>query len=212
MKINSIVKLTSSAFIALALFSSCRDAVKFPGYEYMPDMYRSPSYETYSENDFFKDSISARKPVKGTLPRGFRTFDYDASNDGYAKASIEAHNPLEASTANLEEGKRLFGIYCTPCHGETGQGDGTLVQNGKFPAPPSYSSANSSRGGLMRDLTDGKIYHTITYGLNMMGSHASQLNPDERWKVVMYVHELQKQGSAPASTDSTATAVAPVTK
>jgi hypothetical protein len=63
----------------------------------------------------------------------------------------------------------------------------------KFPPPPSYSTGNSSRGGAMKDLTDGKIYHTIYYGLNIMGSHASQISPEDRWKVVMHVHELQKQ-------------------
>jgi hypothetical protein len=58
----------------------------------------------------------------------------------------------------------------------------------------------------MRDLTDGKIYHTITYGINLMGSHASQVNPTERWKIVMYVHELAKAGSAPAPAASDSTA------
>ena len=66
----------------------------------------------------------------------------------------------------------------------------------------------------MKDLNDGKIYHTITYGLNLMGPHASQLLPEERWKVVMWVHELQKTGGAAAAPadsakkDSTATAMA----
>jgi hypothetical protein len=63
---------------------------------------------------------------------------------------------------------------------------------------------------LMKDLTDGKIYHTITYGLNMMGSHASQLNPYERWKIVMYVHELQIGDTAAAPADSSAKATASV--
>jgi hypothetical protein len=56
----------------------------------------------------------------------------------------------------------------------------------------------------MRDLTDGKIYHTITHGVNLMGSHASQLNPDERWKIVMYVKELMKSGAPAAEADTTA--------
>ena len=72
----------------------------------------------------------------------------------------------------------------------SGQGDGLVVAHG-FPAPPSYSKGQSSRGGAMKDLTDGKIYHTITYGVNAMGSYASQLAPEERWKVIMYVHHLQ---------------------
>jgi mono/diheme cytochrome c family protein len=81
---------------------------------------------------------------------------------------------------------------CSQCHGLEGKGDGSIVNLGKFPAPPSYSTGNSSRGGSMKDLTDGKIYHTITHGVNLMGPHKSQLSPEQRWKVVMYVHELQK--------------------
>jgi Cytochrome C oxidase, cbb3-type, subunit III len=92
------------------------------------------------------------------------------------------------------------------CHGETGNGDGQLIGTGKFPPPPSYSSGVSSRGGNMRDLTDGKIYHTITYGINLMGPHASQVNPAERWKITMYVHELAKAGAAPAPAASDSTA------
>ena len=55
----------------------------------------------------------------------------------------------------------------------------------------------------MKDLTDGKIYHTITYGINMMGSHASQIAPTDRWRVVMFVRSLQNDGTVPATTDST---------
>jgi len=81
------------------------------------------------------------------------------------------------------------------------------VAIGKFPPPPSYSKGNSSRGGAMRDLTDGKVFHTITYGINLMGAHASQINPEDRWKIVMYVRQLQNDNkpvaSATTTTDST---------
>ena len=93
----------------------------------------------------------------------------------------------------FEEGKVLYAKYCSHCHGATGQGDGKTVTGGGFPAPPSYSAAQSSRGGAMKELTAGKIFHTITYGVNMMGPHASQLNKEERWKITHYVQTLQKQ-------------------
>jgi len=102
---------------------------------------------------------------------------------------LEVKCPLPAEK-NFEDGAVLFSHFCSPCHGATGQGDGLVVAHG-FPPPPSYSKGQSSRGGAMKDLTDGKIYHTITYGVGAMGSYASQLAPDERWKVVMYVHHLQ---------------------
>ncbi len=193
----------------LALASSCSNDPKSPGLEYMPDMYRSPSYEVYSSNPNFKDSLSMRLPAPGSIPRNFVYFDYPSTNEGYEAASREVKNPLPQTPENLEEGKRLYNIDCVHCHGEAGQGDGTIVANGKFPPPPSYSKGNSSRGGLMKDLTDGKIFHTITYGINLMGSHASQILPDDRWKIVMYIHQLQKGDQA---SDSTATASADSTK
>lgn len=171
--------------------------------EFMPDMYRSPSYETYSGNPVFADSITAQKPVTGSIPRGYTFFHYPNSLEGYEASGRDMLNPTENTAANLEEGKRLYGIYCMQCHGETGNGDGSLIATGKFPPPPSYSSGNSSRGGLMKDLTDGKIYHTITYGVNLMGSHASQVNPEERWKIIRYIHELQK-GDGTQAPDTTA--------
>ncbi len=208
---KTLVILLAGLAAGMTLVTSCSKDEKKPGLEYMPDMYRSPSYEIYSSNPNFADSMSMRLPVKGTIPRGYTFFSYPSSNEGYEAAGRDVHNPLVADSANLAEGKRLYAIGCTHCHGETGQGDGTIVSNGKFPPPPSYSKGNSSRGGLMKDLTDGKIFHTITYGINLMGSHASQFNPEERWKIVMYIHQLQHDGAQPeaTATDSTkATATA----
>lgn len=196
--------LSATALTGIMLLSACNKDPQSPGVEYMPDMYRSPSYEVYQQNGHFSDSVGMLQPVGGTVARNFIYFEYPSTNEGYEAAGRDVHNPLPNTPAMHEEGKRLYGIYCTHCHGDKGQGDGSIVALGKFPPPPSYSKANSSRGGAMKDLTDGKIYHTITYGLNLMGSHASQLLPDERWKIVMYVHDLQHEGeSAAAATDST---------
>lgn len=204
---NIKYSIALSAFATLALLNGCRDPEKYPGYEYMPDMYRGPAVETYAPSIGNPDSTSAMKPVSGTIPRGFTYFNFPNTTEGYELASTEVHNPLLNDSMNLAEGKRLFGIYCINCHGENGMADGSIVVAGKFPAPPTYSTGNSSRGGAMKDLTDGKIYHTITYGVNMMGSHSSQILPNDRWKVVMYVHELQHYGQATtAAKDTTAAA------
>jgi len=197
MQIKLRPSLSVIGFGIIAFMAACNDDSKNPGYEYMPDMYRSPSYETYSSNPNFSDSMTARVPVKGTIPRGenYNPYPYPNTPEGYEAAGRDLKNPLEKSQVNLDEGKRLFTNYCIHCHGPEGKGDGTIVANGKFPAPPSYS-------GQLKDLPEGKMFHTITYGKNLMGSHASQVNQTERWKIIMYIQTLQKLGGTQAA-DST---------
>jgi mono/diheme cytochrome c family protein len=189
-------------------FSSCiYDNPKTPGYEYMPDMYRSPSYETYSANPNFSDSMTARQPVEGTIARGDATYNnfdrlpypYANTPEGYEEAGVKLHNPLEKSQQNMAEGKRLYENYCIHCHGATGQGDGLVAQN-NGPKPPAYNSE------ALKNLPEGKMFHTTEWGKNMMGSHASQLTATQRWKIIMYVQTMQQPAGQTASattTDST---------
>ena len=161
-----------------------------PGIEYMPDMYRSPSVEVYNSNSLYTDSVGSRKPVAGTMPRGFMPYAYSNDTTGYGLAGRELHNPIPRTPAVLKEGEELFTKFCVHCHGATGQGDGPVAA--KLPgAPPAYS-------GSLKKLPEGKIFHSITYGKGLMGSHASQLTQEERWKLVHYVQKLQHINDAPA--------------
>ncbi|MBK0381297.1 c-type cytochrome [Mucilaginibacter segetis] len=184
-----ILGTTAIAIAASVVITSCKDK-RSTGWEYAPNMYKHIAYDPDQSNPNFKDGKTAQQPPAGTIPIGFKTFDYPNTREGYEQAGVEVKSPLAQTEQNLADGKVLFEHFCSPCHGQTGQGDGLVVQHG-YPPPPSYSKGQSSRGGAMKDLTDGKIYHTITYGVNAMGSYASQLEPDERWKVIMYVHHLQ---------------------
>ena len=191
--------------LVLGLFSqSCIRTNRDRGYEYAPNMYESVPYNPDSPSPVSKNGSSSLQPVAGTLPTSapthltheFERMHYPNTLEGYLKAGAEMKNPFPATRANIAEGKVLYNVYCVHCHGETGQGDGSVTQDPAATAvkPPSYSNGNSSRSGVgeMKNLTDGKIYHTITYGVNNMGSHASQINPEERWKIVLYVHRLQQ--------------------
>lgn len=189
--------LVGSALVCIVmLMSSCTKDPNSPGVEYMPDMYRSPSYETYSENPLLPDSMSALKPVAGTITRGewpysaslinALPYPYPNTLEGYAAAGEELKNPIPASDEVKAEGKVIFEKMCMHCHGKEGAGDGQLIGTGKFPPPPAYNSPQ------LKDLPEGKMFHTITYGKGLMGSHASQLTKEERWKVIQYIQELQK--------------------
>ena len=114
-----------------------------PGYEYMPNMYRSPSLETYSENTI--TGMNALNPVEGTIARGqIKTFNYDGSLEGYLLAGEKAVNPIEKNDKNLVEGKALYGMFCEHCHGATGAGDGTM-KHAIYSAVPHYNDSKLLR-------------------------------------------------------------------
>ena len=188
-------KFVYTAFLAIAFaatFSACKDK-RSTGLEYARNMYDPIAYNPDQPNKNFKDGKTAQLPPAHTKPVGFTEYDeYPNTKEGYEAAGVSMVNPLPVDTVNLAQGKHLFAVFCSPCHGEKGDGQGHLVKIEKFSGVPAYQTGASSRGGNMVDLTAGKIYHTITYGVNNMGSHASQISPTDRWKVVMYVQQLQK--------------------
>lgn len=173
-----------------------------PGVEFMPDMYRSPSLEYYGVNVLDGDTINtAMLPVKGTVARGYIPYSYPNSPEGFEAAQNNLRNPLPAAQrAQWEaDGEKLYTKFCLHCHGASGAGDGKV--GGKLPGPPPpYSS--------IQGLTEGRIFHVITYGKGMMGPHASLVNQEERWKLVYYVQKLLGPAAGTTAQDSTQTAAA----
>ena len=167
----------------ITMVVSCKSNDK-PNYQFFPNMYESPSYETYREYDIFSDEQSALLPAEGTLARGYSLFEYENTNEDYERAKVELTNPLEDSEINAEKGKELYTIYCAICHGNNGDGQGTLVKREKILGIPNYAD---------REITEGSIYHVIYYGKNAMGSHANQLDEEERWQVTAYVQKLKTE-------------------
>lgn len=191
------------------MFSSCIKSDDSPGYEYMPDMYRSQAIEAYVDYGMVKDdetsdaalerkkTMSARTPADGSISFKSNTKDaalfmpytLENTDEGYA---LSASNPIPSDflndvEGNVKEGKRLFNIMCQHCHGMKGQGDGGVVEVG------GYNPPNPFNVGL-KDRTLGTIFHVQTFGKGAMGSHSSQLNKEERWKIAMYVRTLQHDG------------------
>jgi mono/diheme cytochrome c family protein len=199
------------SFAILGLYS-CTSEGENTGIEYAPDMYVSKGYEPYSQirhMDFSATGMTMRLPVAGTIARGQMDYiyNYPDSPEGY-EASAANLNPIAKDELNLLEGKRLYNIYCWSCHGKEGKNDGPVISVGKFAKPPFAAYTDP----YIQTLADGKIFHVITYGKNMMGSHAHMLNPKERWQVVGYVKKLSLGSSATTTTDSTAVAATDSTK
>jgi mono/diheme cytochrome c family protein len=196
----------ASALFGLVLtsFTSCgKKDVNSPGVEFMPDMYRSPSLEYYGIHTVDGDTInSAKKPVEGTVSRGYIPYVYSNTPEGYEQAGLNLHNPYASQREAFEkDGEVLYGKFCVHCHGAAGAGDGKVA--GKLPGPP------PAYNGALKNLPEGKIFHSITYGKNSMGSHASQLTQEERWKLVFYVQKLQGPKETARDTTKVESAVTP---
>jgi len=167
------------------LFTSCFDTSK-PNFQYFPDMYESLAGEAYAESDAFSNGIEAQLPVEGTIARGWEPYDYDDTEEGYQLAKDQLISPLNIDEINLSKGKELYEIYCSVCHGDKGDGLGILAEREKFLGIPAYNDPS-------RIITEGSIYHVIMYGRNAMGSHAGQINEQERWQITQYVLQLKEE-------------------
>ena len=139
---------------------------------------------------FYEDGHAMRMPVEGTVARGFMPYPFalGAKADSVGKLLV---NPVVPTTASLELGKKKFLTYCSPCHGNFGNGDSRL--NGQFPNPPTLHSDK------VRNWPDGAIFHTITVGQNVMPSYQYQISREERWAIVNYIRTLQRAYNAKES-------------
>ncbi len=190
---NSFKKIGMVFGLVIAL-ASCADKNK-PNYQYMPNMYESVGYETYQGFDreseatrvkLFGGVSEAMKPVENTISRGWMPYGFENTIEGKELARVNP-SPLDSlqSTANLAKGKELYTIYCAICHGAKGNGQGNLVKREKILGVPTYADP-------ARNITVGTAFHTIQYGLNSMGSYATQMNTEEMWQVSEYVMTLKQ--------------------
>jgi len=144
-----------------------------PSVTFMPDMAFTPGIKAQAPG-------SMRPPVKGTVPREHQSYPYR----DVLIAGKELSNPLRPTLTVLERGQKVYNTYCIVCHGQYGEGDGSVVP--KYPRPPSLQSEK------VRHYADGSIFHVITMGQNLMPSYASQISADDRWALIHYVRAIQK--------------------
>lgn len=137
---------------------------------------------------FFADGFGMRMPVEGTVARENLPYLFKDQPEEAGKFLI---NPLEANEENLNLGRKKYDIYCSPCHGYFGEGDSRL--RGQFPNPPSIHSEK------VRNWSDGRIFHVITEGQNIMPSYSTQLTNNERWATILYLRVLQRSFNAKES-------------
>ncbi len=147
------------------------------------DMHDAPRYEPLEASTFFGDGRSARTPVSNTVARGQLHEDthlYEAKIDGQLADVF----PMPVTTAMMARGQERFNVFCSPCHGRTGQGNGMVVQRG-FRAPPSFHDER------LRNAPVGYFFDVETHGFGAMQDYSAQVPVADRWAIAAYIRALQ---------------------
>ncbi len=176
-----------------------------PPLEVFPDMDRQAKFHEQGATSFFADGRMDREPVAGTVPivtaeqavyphlvpnNRFREDDYLVTGRLDAETFGDGI-PVDVTWENMKQGQEIFEIYCSMCHGDSGNGKG-VIADPRY----GYTTIASLLQTRIMDLPDGDIFNTITNGKNTMGPYGSKIRVEDRWKVVMYVRALQRAANS----------------
>ena len=164
------------AVISLALLAIMLTACR-------QDMHDQPKYIPLRESTFFGDARSARALVAGTVARG-QLHEDALLYTGKVNGADTTMFPFRIDDRVMSRGRERFDIYCSPCHGRTGQGDGMVVLRG-YRRPPSFHQDR------LRDAPVGHFFDVITNGFGAMPDYAAQIRAEDRWAIIAYVRALQ---------------------
>jgi hypothetical protein len=161
-------------------------------------MYEQARYEPFEPSTFFEDGASARPLVAGTVPhedpRGGPPpgISDDVFASGWTQGRLAESVPFPVDRLVLERGQQRYRIYCTPCHGELGDGRGMIVRRGFNPPPPYFSEE-------LRKQPIGHFFDVMTRGYGTMYSYAARIPPRDRWSIAAYIRVLQLSQHAEAA-------------
>lgn len=176
---------------------SCDRVRRTPGRTYVPDMTYSRAYESYASTDALKNEgiFYNARPVEGTMAKDDEipfplSEDKPGDTTNYFK-SRQVQTPLNKDSVDMKEAERLYLVNCGICHGAKLDGEGPLYDDGNGP----YIAKPATLVGDVKyeSMPEGQMFYSITYGKNMMGSYASQLNAKERWMVIAYIKAKQEK-------------------
>jgi hypothetical protein len=156
------------------------------------DMDDQPKYKPLSSSNFFDNGQSSRPVIEGTVPRGDAHYADEFLYTGKKNGNFADAFPYPVTRQVLDRGKDRFTTFCTPCHGQLGDGRGMIVQRG-FPQPPSFHSDS------VRAQPAGFYFDVITHGFGRMYSYAPSVPVHDRWAIVAYIRALQLSRRIPVS-------------
>lgn len=190
------------ALVALGA-AGCRGEVsEDPPITLIRNMHNQPKYKAQAHSDYFADGRAMRPPVEGTLSQEAYLADDEVATGRTADGLDyvrEVPKSVAASFGGVDpmvaRGKERFGIYCAPCHGLVGDGDGVVAQRAKLAenagGARGFSGVASVHKPAILESADGKLYATVANGVRTMPGYAAQIPVNDRWAIVAYVRALQ---------------------
>jgi mono/diheme cytochrome c family protein len=205
-----IVASTAFALIPFAIAAKARNSHSDqPHYHIFPDMDFQPKFKSDTANDLFPDGRSNRGEIGGTVARGwleaddtlYRGLDNGQWTTGFPKTNADG-SPYVVDAKLLARGQNRFNIYCTPCHGYDGRGQGMIPERvkslgGVWQARNLVEAPTADgKGGVVVQMPNGQLFNTISNGFNTMQGYAAQIPAADRWAIVAYVRALQRAQNA----------------
>lgn len=175
-----------SVVALLALGCSQGQPSRKPPIHLQQNMDEQPKYKQQSESKYYADGHAMRMPVEGTVARGWLHTDSIEFYTGFdAKGRLVEHNPRAITMELMQHGQERYKIYCSPCHGQLGNGQGIVVKKGML-APPSFHEQR------LIDTADGHFFDVMTNGVRNMPAYRYQVPVEDRWAIIAYVRALQR--------------------
>ena len=194
--IYTVVILVVASFIPIALIMRARVTTsEQPRIHIIPDMDNQPKYKAQSRNPLFADRRAMRPPVEGTVARGTTLGNPALTSGKIGEEWVEAF-PVPVDKALIQRGRERYDIYCSPCHGLAGAGDGMVAKRADELMEGTWTPPTSFHTDLIRQRPVGHIYNTISNGIRNMPAYGTQIPVEDRWAVVAYVRALQRSQNA----------------
>jgi mono/diheme cytochrome c family protein len=180
-------------FLSIILMAGCLQGTpsENPPIHLNPNMDDQPKYKAMAESRFWTDHAATRMPVEGTVARGQLNADRIYFEGKNPDGTLVKKSPLTIDATLLKHGQERFNIFCSPCHGHIGDGQGIVIKKGFLPAPSFHLDR-------LRQAEDGHFFDVISKGIRNMPSYRYQVPVHDRWAIVAYIRALQRSQNASA--------------
>ena len=192
----TVAILVVMSWVPLALIMRARVTTSpLPRIHIVPDMDNQPKYKAQSRNPMFADRRAMRPPVAGTVARGATLGDPPMTSGKVGEDWVETI-PVEVNRGVLQHGLERYDVFCSPCHGLAGFGDGMVAERADELLEGTWTPPTSFHTDLLRERPAGHLFNTISNGIRNMPAYGPQIPVEDRWAIVAYVRALQRSQNA----------------